>query len=294
METDGDWTEHFQIQSEVDLDFVIGQGSGFPVGMQRRSPAEFKRRVLAAMASYKLQLSSIDYTLKRYVASDTYDADDRSLGEEVSDYLQGAARILKQELKELHTQGDLPFGVFGAELTLYKLPDTLDVARMMSNRGLLLEVLPLLRLSLEMIAWAHTAFHIDDEQRVVNLKAQSCFSSLKAVYGQAGRLYGFLSQFSHWGHAIHGRFIDIEAGTVLVVQASVRYRAMSLALCLVILDVVVEVTRAIYGERSSTLVSKVQGVPCPDPSRKPYQYVSRIADVTGLGELQEIQSFLQR
>jgi hypothetical protein len=287
------WKKHFWIESEVDLDFVIGQGLGWPVGMQRNSPAEFKRRVLAAMLSYGLHLNSIDYTLKRYVAADVYETDDICLGEAVSDYLRGAFRILNEELKNLHTQGDLPFGVLGAELTLYRLPDALDTARMMSNRGLLLEVLPLLRLSLEMAAWAHTAFYISDEKKVVDLRAQSCISSLKTTYKSAGQLYGFLSQFSHWGHAIHGEFIDIDKETVSVVKASVRYRAMSLALCLVILDVVVEVIRKIYPEGSHQLVSKVQGVPCPDPTRKSHEYVSRIAEMSGLSEIREIQSFLQ-
>jgi hypothetical protein len=281
----GDWTEHFWIESEVDLDFVIGQGSGWPVGMQRNSPAEFKRRLLAAMLSYKLQLNSIDYTPKRYVDSDLYEAGDI--------FLREASHVLQDELRNLHTQGDLPFGVLGAELTLYKLPDLLDTARMMSNRGLLIEVLPLLRLSLEMTAWACTAFYIGDEQEVADLRAQSCISSLKGTYKSAGRLYGFLSQFSHWGHAIHGKFIEIEKETVSIVRASVRYRAMSLALCLVILDLIVEVVRKIYAERSHHLVSKVQGVAYPDPARKSHQYVSRIADMSGLSEIREIRSFLQ-
>ena len=151
------WKKHFWIESEVDLDFVIGQGFGWPVGMQRNSPAEFKRRVLAGILSYGMQLSSIDYTLKRYVKPETYEAEDVSVGDAVSDYLRDACRSLGEELSNLHTQGELPFGVFGAELTLYRVPNVLDTARMMSNRGLLLEVLPLLRLSLEMAAWAHAA-----------------------------------------------------------------------------------------------------------------------------------------
>lgn len=81
---------------------------------------------------------------------------------------------------------------------------------MLSNRGLLLEVLPLLRLSLEMIAWAHTAYYISDENEVVDLKAQSCIASLKSTYRSVGQLYGFLSQFIHWEHAIHGELIDID------------------------------------------------------------------------------------
>jgi hypothetical protein len=193
----------------------------------------------------------------------------------------------------LQTQGDLPFGVFGAEFTLYRLPHALDAARMLSNRGLLLEVVPLLRLGLEMIAWAHTAFYLSDEDAVVDLKAQSCISSLKPIYKSVGELYGFLSQFTHWGHVIHGEFINHDEGQVAIVNASVRYRAMSLALCLVVLDVLVEVVSKIYTKKSDRLVSRVQGIACPDPARNSYQYVSKIADVTGLNEIRKIQSFLQ-
>jgi|tagenome__1003787_1003787.scaffolds.fasta_scaffold20879652_3 hypothetical protein len=287
------WKKHFWIESEVDLDFVIGQGFGWPVGMQRNSPAEFKRRVLAGILSYGMQLSSIDYTLKRYVKPETYEAEDVSVGDAVSDYLRDACRSLGEELSNLHTQGELPFGVFGAELTLYRVPNVLDTARMMSNRGLLLEVLPLLRLSLEMAAWAHAAFYISDEQKVVDLRAQSCISSLKSTYKSAGQLYGFLSQFSHWGHAVHREFIHLDEEAVSIVKASVRYRAMSLALCLVILDVFIEVVRKIYAERSCVLVSKVQEVACPDPARKSHQLVSRIVEMSGLSEIRQIQSFLQ-
>lgn len=261
--------------------------------MERNSPAAFKRRVLAAMLSYNLQLRSIDYALKQHVDAKLYEADEPLLGEVVSDYLRGALQILSEELKNLHTQGDLSFGALGAELTLYRLPAALDTARMMSNRGLLLEVLPLLRLTLEMTAWAHTAFYLDDEEQVFELKAQSCISPLRDTYSSVGRLYGFLSQFAHWGHTVHGQFLHIEEGVTSVVMASVRYRAMSLALCLVILDVVVEVVRKIYADRSDSLVSKVQGVACPDSARHSYQYVSKIAEVCGLTEVRRIQSFLQ-
>jgi hypothetical protein len=290
---DRNWTKQFWIQSEVELDFVIGQHLGYPVGMQGHSPSEFKRRVLAAKLSYEMHLSSIDYTLKRYVDPDIYETDDASLGEVVSRYLRGAFNALEKELSKLHTQGELPFGVFGAELTLFRLPHALDTARMLSNRGLLLEVLPLLRMCLEMIAWAHAAFFIEENEAVIELEAQSCISSLKQTYRSAGRLYGFLSQFSHWGHAIHGEFIDVNEGKVSILKASVRHRAMSLALCLVLLDVCVEAIRKIYRDKSAILVSTVQGVGYPDPARNSYHYVSKIAEICGLSEITEIKSFLQ-
>src|SRR5207253_5820166 len=139
----------------------------------------------------------------------------------------------------------------------------------------------------------NAAFYIEDEDQVVGLKAQSCIASLNAAYKSAGRLYGHLSQFVHWGYAIHNQFIHVDEGKVSVLDASVRYRAMSLALCLVVLDVYVEVIRKIYCEKSDTLVARVQGVACPDPARWSYQYSWKIAEVCGLTETREIHSLLQ-
>ncbi len=287
-----DLAKQFQIQSRVELEFVIGQGLGYPVGVLGNSPAEFRRRVLAAKLSYELQLSSIDYALKRYVDSDEYEADEPCLGDDVSRYLRNALNAIREELKGLHSQGELPFGILGAELTLYRVPHALDTARMLSNRGLLLEVLPILRLSLEMIAWAHTAFFVSDNDAVLELKAQSCISSLKRTYKSAGHLYGFLSEFTHWGHAIHAKFIDFDEGKVGIVNASVRYRAISLGLCLAIVDVYVEAIRTIYGEKGDRLVTRAQGVRCPDRARNSYQYLMKIADAAALSEVRKILAFL--
>lgn len=173
MSADGrPWAKQFQIQSEVDLDFVIGQGIGYPVGMLRSSAPEFRRRILAGAVSYQLQLKSIDYALKRYVGPDTYEGEELSLGDEVSDYLRNSSTVLMKELHHLHTKHPT-FGTFGAEITLYRLPHSLDTGRLLSNRGLLLEVLPILRLCLEMMAWSSVAFHMKDEERVVALKAHT-------------------------------------------------------------------------------------------------------------------------
>ena len=286
------WAKQFQIQSKVDLDFVIGQDVGFPVGMQRKSPPEFRRRVIAAMASYRLQLSSIDYTLKRYVASDKGEHDDVSLGDRVSDYLRDSVTVLMTQLRSLHTEYPA-FGVFGAEITLFRVPHSIDTARMLSNRGLLLEVLPILRLCLEMIAWTSVAFYMSNEDEVVALKAHSCISQLKSVYETSGKIYGYLSTFSHWGHVVHGEFLEFEQEGVAVLQASVRYRAMALALCLVILDLLVEVARRLYGDRSEKLVLEIQGRLEKDSLRKTYQLLSQIAELTGLDDLSEIRSFLE-
>lgn len=259
--------------------------------MQRTSPPEFRRRVLAGAISHHLRLKSIDYALKRYVQADLYENENPSRGDIASDYLRDSVEVLMRELRNLHTPHPT-FGEFGAEITLFRLPNALDTARMLSNRGLLLEVLPILRLCLEMMAWSNTAFHMHNENQVIELKAQSCISEIKNVYPTAGKLYGYLSTFSHWGHLIHGHFLDFSNQEVGVLTASVRYRAMGLALCIVILDAVVEVARRLYSERSSALVTGVQGLLEQSAARSTYRMVSSIAESAKLKELVEIQSFL--
>jgi hypothetical protein len=260
--------------------------------MPRNSPPEFRRRVVAAAISYKLQLNSIDYTLKRYIASDLYEHEDLSLGDVVSDYLRDSVALLGDELRSLHTTHP-SFGIFGAEITLFRAPHNLDTARMLSNRGLLLEVLPILRLCLEMIAWSNVAFHMRDEAEVVELKAQSCITEMKNVYRSAGKIYGYLSRFTHWGHEIHGRFLDFSEQQVGVLSASVRYRATALALCLVILDILIEVVRKLYPGRSNALIAEVQGVLDRNEERNTYRLISSVRELTGLDELSEIQAFLK-
>lgn len=287
------WTEHFQIQSVVELDFVIGQGLGHPIGMQRKSPPELRRRILAAAASYQLQLKSIDYALKHYVDPETYNECDVSFGDETSDYLRDCAIFLEKELKTLHTTDNLTFGIFGAEITLYRVPYALDMGRMLSNRGLLLEVLPILRLCLEMMSWASVAFRMRDENEIIELKAQNCISHMRHTYKTVGKIYGYLSRFTHWGHVIHRQFIRFDEERVAMFKASVRYRAVALALCLVILDVLVEVIRQIYAEKSDTLVLGVQGVLCKDATRKTHQYLSMVSKLSRLNDVREIHSLLQ-
>jgi hypothetical protein len=181
MDREREWLAQFQIQSTVELDLIY-QNFDWPIGMTRASPPEFRQRLLAAAISYRLGLRSIDQTLKQYVKPDTYEVDADSLGDMASDFLRVSLVTLKGELRKLHTQEGLTFGIFGAELTLFKLPETLDVARVLANRGLLLEVLPILRLRLEMTAWSAIAFYIDDEKKVINLKAQTCIAKIRSVY----------------------------------------------------------------------------------------------------------------
>jgi hypothetical protein len=288
-----DWIGEFQIQSSSDLDFVIGQQVGCPIGMTRSSPPEFRRRVLAAAISHQLGLRSIDYAMKRYVKSDQYEGHKTTIGDSTSDFLREAAEILKDELKQLHTQENLTFGRFGAEITLFKFPEILDLARMLANRGLFLEVLPILRLCLEMTAWSVVSFDTSDEEAVRRLKAHKCVPRIKAIYESAGQVYGYLSRFAHWDYAIHSYFLKLEGENIATISASCQHRAMSLMLCLVVLDIFLEAIRHIYLAKSDGLIVGVQGESGRTSARKTHQLVATIVEFSGSLDFREIQLLLR-
>jgi hypothetical protein len=289
---DIDWISQFRIQSDVDLDFVLSR-IGWPVGMTRASPPEFRRRVLAAAISYQAQLRSIDYTLKRYVDPKQYEVEQTYLGDIVSDFLKDSAATLTDQLRQFHTDENCTFGQFGADITLLRCPEILNIARLLANRGVFLEVLPVLRLCLEMASWSSVANFIVNEDEVRRLSARACVSKMKAIYESAGKVYGYLSKFSHWEHEIHIYFLSFEAEQVAVVQASCKHRAMSLTLCLLVLDIVIEVTRHLYPSMADGLITSIQGVPDRTSHRRTHQLVAGIAEFSKCQDLQQIQSLLR-
>jgi len=288
-----DWMTQFRIQSFSDLDFVIGQNVGWPIGMTRGSPPEFKRRILAAAVSYQLSLSSIDYTLKRHIASDQYETDDPSIGESISTFIKDSVLIAKDELKKLHAPGDVDLGRFGAELTLFKVPHVIDLARMVSNRGLLLEVLPILRLCLEMTAWSAAVFSMKDEEKVKLQKAQASINSIKSTYETAGQIYGHLSKFSHWDFSVHVNFLSLSEDRIGITIASSLHRAMSLALCLLVLDVLVEIVRFLYPQECEPLVTRIQGVSARSEKRHIHRLIREIVQFSPSSEFTQIQRLLR-
>lgn len=252
----------------VDLDFVIGQQSVFPVGLQRCSPAELKRSVLAAAISVLIGNKSIDYTKKKHVPNDLYEEDVCILGDRISDFIKESSIIIRKELVGMQNSDNIAAGQFGSDITLFRIPYSIDVARMLANRGLLLEVIPILRLSFEMICWACAAFKISSDDKVFELRAQNCVQKARDFYRTAGRIYGYLSQFSHWGHAIHGVFLTHDESRVGVMNASQKYRAISLSLCLLILDMLLAVLEVVYGQKAQSIIFAVQGTTSRDPRRK--------------------------
>lgn len=287
-----DWARHFKIQSSVELDLVFQQKYDWPVGITRRTPKELHRRLLAAAVSYQLQLRSIDYTLRTYVNDLTLDDDSIAIGDKISDFISNALKTTKARLKELHTSEKFSFGQFGAEVTLFKLPETIDTARLLANRGLLLEAIPILRLCVEMLCWSKAVYNMSDESAIIALKPHACISKTKATYPSIGMFYGYLSKIAHWEQTIHGDFMHFEGDAISIVSASCKNRAMSLAICLTVIDILTEVVRAIYKDMASDLIFDVQGTLNRDKIRKTYVLTSEITELVQLPEFDQLRTLL--
>jgi hypothetical protein len=163
---------------------------------------------------------------------------------------------------------------------------------MLSNRGLFLEVIPILRLCVEMIAWAAAVFPMIDQQSICATSATRCVGKLKALYLTAGEIYGYLSRFAHWEWIVHSTFLRRDDANVAIIHASRKYRAMSLALCVLIVDILVEVARGLYASEAKELVYAVQGTLTVDSTRKTSMVLAEIALVSDCSELIAVQGLL--
>ncbi len=287
-----DWRKEFRILSTSNLNFVLGENVGLAVGMNRSATPEFRRRVLAALISYQMGLSSIDYAKKKYVRTTEYQNEKLTLGDTISHFISTACASMARQMPDLHAKEDeFPIGRFASEITTFKIPRMIDNARLLADRGCYLEALPILRLCLEMTAWANAIYPIEEFDEIVVLKAQNCIASLRSIYPHAGRIYGYMSQFTHWGQIVHAEFLEKTREKVAVVYSSSKHRAMGLALCLVSIDILLDVLNHIYGIDASDLLLNIQRSTSRE-SRATRSFMTKIVDLTQIKQIHEINALL--
>ena len=77
-----------------------------------------------------------------------------------------------------------------------------------------------------------------------------------------------------------------------VIHASSRQRAISLALCIILLDMIIESARCVYKDEAEALVIAVQGTLDRTETRECARMVSEIAACTNLAEIKELKALL--
>jgi hypothetical protein len=243
--TGPEWARQFQLTSMADLDFVLGDQFGLPVGAQNRSPEELKKRVATALISYWSGLKSMNYAYDRYVGPENF-KEDRSLGARIGTFLEETIDNAETNLRKLTFREVIRLGDQIADVNLLRLAMTLRAAKLLANRGLLFETMCLSRFALEQLAWCYVCEQQDDESKILKLEATSCIKPLCRVYPTAGRLYGFLSKFAHWDPKWHHLFIKQEGSQWAYIQASSQFKATALCHVLLIADIYLSVIETIY------------------------------------------------
>jgi hypothetical protein len=107
-----------------------------------------------------------------------------------------------------------------------------------------------------------------------------------------GRLDSYLSKFSHWSFGVHPHFCAFDGENTAITRASSRHRALSLSLCLVTLDVFLEVIRTLYPVKAEALIARVQGHPDPFPSKRVHHLMSRMIQFADDSESKKVANLL--
>jgi hypothetical protein len=206
--------------------------------------------VAAGASSALLNISSIDYVLKRYVKQISYDANvpDR-LDFRISDCVRELSGSIDNAVRGFGDRNDQPVGEFMSEVTFVRLGFAFSAMLTLSNRGYLYETAAVARMALEQIAWAFVAKSHHSYEVVRNLSATHSIGRLKVVYPTAGRYYHWLSEHSHWAYNAHVKTLSSSEGLIEALGASCGYKAASLLATLICLDCCLAAFEAVFGDK---------------------------------------------
>jgi hypothetical protein len=251
----------FPLYQPIDFDFIIGSNqpivgenefgiSEVPVGVLSRYPEEMIRRIAAAKTSYLLQLSSVDYTLKRYLKDVSYaDVGSTRPDTALAEDLIREVETVWASVRKLGSREGEPIGTMLADVTFSRLRPTFRTLLTLAHRGLLFEGCSVARLALEQIAWAVAVFDDEDYESVKRRRAQTSISDLSRLYLGAGRLYGWLSEHSHWAYDAHIKVLSEHKGQVATLYASWRHKVVIFALTALLVDIFATMLEFAYRDR---------------------------------------------
>jgi hypothetical protein len=160
--------------------------------------AELKKRILGAIKSYYGNLTSVDYTIKRYGAR--WEFKDAT---ETQQFVVKALKSIDENVSGLTTaiMNGRPrpdsAGLLAAEVALLRLKSSFRSALILISQAHAFEAAAVVRLALEQIAWAYAVHKCDDQKRVLRVRPTKAVSYLKALAPFAGPLYGALSTQAH-------------------------------------------------------------------------------------------------
>lgn len=241
--------KEFPLYPHIDFDLTVCSHL-LPIGLSSTYPEDFIRRVAAAGVSHLMRLSSMDYTLKRYLKNTTYDLPEQRLDRELTALIQEFTSYVSESLKGFEKPRRGKIGLMIADVNLMRFPITVQAITTLAHRGMLFEPIAILRNGIEQLAWIYAVHEMTDIEKIMALSASRCMSGLKKVYPTAGRIYGHLSRYAHWDPELHHNFVGDHEGYIASIKAQCGFKARSLFFAVLISEMCVAVFENIYRERN--------------------------------------------
>ncbi|MDF2857762.1 MAG: hypothetical protein K0Q87_3613 [Neobacillus sp.] len=191
------WGKTDILSRYIDLDDIELIGSPWiTVGVPYNSQVSFIKNVYTGACAYRLGLSSIDYTYKKYVKDQniiksTNDFDAKIL--EVTSSLKRGIIDVLEYLMSIE-KPDIPC-LFAAGAAYVRLQNTFKGAVLCLRTGLHFETLAMERIILEQLAWIYKVHNYNGDY--FKILPNKCISDLKQLIPSVGIAYGILSDKLH-------------------------------------------------------------------------------------------------
>lgn len=246
----------FPIFPSFDFDYVHGdEFNPWRIGFQSNYSPSLKRNLVAALISEMLQCS-IQTALKKIPNDIDYGINEKRIDLEIN-------RFFEEELDGLAAYIESPRsgtaeGVFVSNLALCRVPLSFRCLSTIANRGYLYETMAIARHILELLGWAYAVRSLATIEAAEKISPHKTIGQLNKFYPKAGKLYGFLSEHSHFMPHRHEQHVDISESNIRTISQSVLYKGYALTLATVLLDIVCALRDAYYCKnlKSSFYLSK--------------------------------------
>ncbi|WP_136618079.1 MULTISPECIES: hypothetical protein [Mesorhizobium] len=239
----------FPLYMRYELEVPVNQ-TGFIVGVRKDYPARLREMISAAIVTYHLQNSSIDYVRRTYLKGLSYEEDaggqfriDRQCKQSFLKMVAASGAFLK-EYPSLAAR-DPTIGEWIGDLTLVRVEYSFERAFAEADKGALYECVAISRMILEQLCWVYCVRLLDDVDAVASKNATKCVGEAGRVFPIIGRLYGWLSDHAHWAYSAHLKVITQKEDQSAAMLASSQFKAIAYAMLLVLAEVYLRVIDSI-------------------------------------------------
>lgn len=196
MSEDDPEIRYLTVNEDLD-DYDILATRTLSVAVPYKTTEGLRKLIWAAMVTYGFGNSSVDHVAKRYGHLWDRRRDKSFESDPLLLILRGNQEDITQIAEKLEaTNPGSRLGQLCAKSALCRLEATFKAAYGLVRRNYIFETEAVIRMLLEQLAWAHEAYGIDDNG-LRTLNPTKCITPFKAVFEQAGRFYGELSEGAH-------------------------------------------------------------------------------------------------